>query len=115
MNIHRLPLLFWMMLMTASSAHAHGGEILFFPLGQILALVAIVCVAAFMHLGQLATIAAMIVGIVGAIVLWFLPRSIFPEQLRYSGLGYFLSGVIPAMLFGFIVVALKRKRGKNDI
>jgi len=74
-------------------ALAHGVEVLFLPLGQVIAVVVVILL---WPLRQGVFLLALFFAVGVALALWFIPDSWFPESLR-GPTGQFFSGFVPPL------------------
>lgn len=102
MNARPLAL---MLLAMATPAYAHSEEILLFPVGQVAAL-AVTIVATTTLLRSIPGFvrwSGFLVALATCIPFWFIPGSYFPEYLRHTAWGNFISGLVPPLVIGGVV------------
>jgi hypothetical protein len=96
-----------------SVAVAHGEEAILFPVGTIIALLALAGLASLFIYSRPVAIAAYFVAIAVSIPFWIIPGDFLPISIRYSGLGNFCIGFIPSFIFGSIVLYIFRRKDRT--
>jgi len=109
----RFYLILSVFFLVEGTAYAHGQEVIFFPVGQVAAIIlAIIASIVFMRRWIERTIAVLLTLAVCAWA-WFIPGTYFPESLHSSGIGYFFEGfILPSIVTVFVALygAIKRLR-----
>jgi hypothetical protein len=97
----------WFVLVPAL-AWAHGGEFIFMPLGQLVALVPVSVIAWRLARGAFARAVVIFCALGAPFSLWFLPNYYMPWWLLASELSSFLTGLILATTVAVLVAILWR-------
>ncbi len=94
-------------------AYAHSEEIIFFPLGQMLAFILAIAVSMILVRRWLGGVIAMALTLAVCVAAWFIPGFYFPESMQGSETGYFFEGFVPPTVVTFFAVLLEvRKRSR---
>jgi hypothetical protein len=98
---------FTLILLTCQPVYAHGQEVVFFPLGQLLAAPALIVITWRMSGSFWFKALVLACAVALATILWFVPGPSFPAWLRHTGTGNFLLGLLPPLIvaIGFISIA----------
>ncbi|MCC2639448.1 MAG: hypothetical protein K0Q68_3167 [Moraxellaceae bacterium] len=79
------------------------------PVGHLAAFAAILLVGALLKVRRLGRLLALAIAFGAAVPLWYVPGSVFPEALRYTGWGNFILGFSPVAAAGLLVLLAYRK------
>jgi hypothetical protein len=91
-----------------ASALAHGGEVILFPVGTLLAIGTLIVVGRALGLRWPATLAIAALAFTITIPLWVMPGDLLPSSMEHIGWGYFLQGFVPCILAGGLVMLVFR-------
>lgn len=94
-------------------AHAHGQQALFFPVGQLVAVVPAAVIAWRFTSGITARAFVVLAGLFLPVLLWWLPNSYFPWWLLASEVTSFLTGLAASTLVAFVVALCWRAAPKK--
>ena len=101
-------LLFAALLVSQSSAHAHGEQIIFMPIGQVIALLPVAIIAAWAVREIVARIAVVLAAVGIAVLFWVLPNGYMPWWALATSLGSFLTGLLPPLMIASVVAWIAR-------
>jgi len=109
----RFYLILSVLSLVEGTAYAHGQEVVFFPVGQVAAIIlAIITSIVFMRRWIERTIAILLTLAV-CVWAWFIPGTYFPKSQHSSEIAYFFEGfVLPSIvtLFVALIGAIRRLR-----
>jgi hypothetical protein len=97
------------LLCTPATALAHGTEILAMPVGNLVALVAVVAATLALKVGWKARLAAILLALAVALLPYFVPNSFLPWELTSSEWGNFFIGVVPPLVAAALFLAWRRR------
>jgi hypothetical protein len=97
--------------LTPNMALAHGGEVLFLPLGQVVAVV--LAVILLWPLGRVVPLFALFFAVGIALSLWLIPWSSFPQPLRGITGQFFVGFVPPLAVVGLIIFVFRSFSCRN--
>ena len=109
----RFYLLLVLLFLTERTGYANSQEMIFFPVGQMSALILAIAVSIILIRRWLGGVIAMVLTLAVCVVAWFIPGCYFPESLRGSETGYFFEGFVPPTVVTFCAALLGgRKRSR---
>jgi hypothetical protein len=97
------------LLLVPALAEAHGQQIVFLPLGQLVAVVPATIIAWRLTRGVIARFAIVVCALVGPVLLWFTPNRCLPWWLLASEISSFLTGFIASSIVATLVALLWRR------
>jgi hypothetical protein len=97
------------LLCTPATALAHGQQILFMPVGNLVALVAVTVATLVFKVGWKARLAALLLALAVALPPYFVPAGYLPWQLTSSEAGCFILGVVPPLVAAALFLAWRRR------
>jgi hypothetical protein len=97
------------LLCTPATALAHGIQIVGMPVGNLVALVAVVAATLALKVGWKARLAALLLALAVALPPYFLPNSCLPWELTSSEWGNFFIGVVPPLVAAALFLAWRRR------
>ncbi|KGQ19255.1 hypothetical protein LF41_2901 [Lysobacter dokdonensis DS-58] len=90
-------------------AFAHGEDVLLYPAGTSLSLIAVLTLGIVCRIRGLGVMCSLAVAFAASLPPWFLPYDAIPAVMRNTGWGYFLIGFAPSVVAGGLVVFLFRR------
>ncbi len=107
----RFYLTFVLFFLIERTGYASNQELIFFPIGQMSALILAIAVSIILIRRWLGGVIAMVVTLSVCVAAWFIPGCYFPEILKGSETGYFFEGFVPPTVVTFLAALLGvRKR-----
>jgi len=100
-------------LLICRPALAHGEEVLLLPIGQLLAIPALIFIIRRYAKSRWVTALVATSAVATGAALWFVPGSFFPSWLRHTGTGNFLLGVLPPLVIAYVVASINRLFGQG--
>jgi hypothetical protein len=97
------------LLLVPALAEAHGQQIVFLPLGQLVAVVPATIIAWRLTRRVIARFAIVVCALVGPVLLWFTPNRCLPWWLLASEISSFLTGFIASSIVATLVALLWRR------
>jgi hypothetical protein len=91
------------LLLAPSMAHAHGEAALYFPIGHLVALAALLICAKRLRLGLKVKLAAVGISLATAYPFWVLPLNFLPPFMNHSAWSNFILGVLVFLPPGLLV------------
>ncbi len=102
----RFYLLLALLFLIERTSYANSQEIIFFPLGQVSALILAIAVSIILVRRWLSGAIAMVLTLAVCVSAWFIPGFYFPESMQGSETGYFFEGFVPPTVVTFIAALL---------
>ena len=102
-----------LLLFSADAVYGHSEQVLFVPIGQIMALGALFIAGVLYSMQGFRRWIVLIVAAIICVTIWFIPSKYLPGDLTYSGLDNFIIGFFPPIILGgslTIVIRLLKKR-----
>jgi hypothetical protein len=97
------------LLLVPALAEAHGQQIVFLPLGQLVAVVPATIIAWRLTRGIMARMVVVLCALVAPVLLWFTPNRCLPWWLLASEISSFLTGFIASSIVATLVALLWRR------
>ncbi len=88
------------------TGYANNQELIFFPIGQMSALILAVAVSIILIRRWLGGVIAMVLTLAVCVAAWFIPGCYFPQILQGSETGYFFEGFVPPTVVTFLAALL---------
>lgn len=119
----KVAIVYLLLMLSTSPAYAHGEQVLFVPVCQLSALVAMILLTtrAFRTLAPFRRWLSVVLAALICVPIWHVPGNYFPEILRYSGWGNFVIGLFPPLLVGGVAICAMwytkpaSKSGKDEL
>ncbi len=109
----RFYLLLALLFLIERTGYANSQEIIFFPIGQLSALIIAIAVSIILVRRWLGGVIAMVLTLAVCVTAWFIPGFYFPESMQGSETGYFFEGFVPPTVVTFFAAFLGvRKRSR---
>ncbi len=107
----RFSLFLVLLFLIERTGYADCQEIIFFPIGQVSALILAIAVSIILVRRWLGGVIAMVLTLAVCVATWFIPGFYFPESMQGSETGYFFEGFVPPTVVTLFAVLLGvRKR-----
>ena len=97
-----------MLLLAQSTAYAHGEQIIFMPIGQVMALVLVAMIAVWAVRGIGARVAVVACAVGVGVLPWILPNAYLPWWALGTVEASFLTGLLPPVVIAMVVAWLAR-------
>jgi len=102
------------LLLVPALAEAHGEQLVFLPLGQLVALLPATIIAWRLTRGVSARVVVLFSALLAPVLLWFLPNHYMPWWLLASEISSFLTGFIASTIVATLVALLWRRLLQRD-
>jgi hypothetical protein len=95
-------------LLAPAAAHAHGEEALFFPVGHLVALIAVIAIGRRLRLAFAPILLALLAAAAATYPFWVIPSTFMPDALKHTASGNFLVGLLVYLAPGCLALYLWR-------
>jgi hypothetical protein len=111
----RSLLILLLLALIPGTALAHGEEVLLFPFGTLIAVVAVIVLGVLCKIRWPAVVCAALFSLAASLPFWTIPSSSFPSSIQHTGWGHFVVGFGPSIVAGVLAVwlAAAGKRAKS--
>lgn len=95
-------------MLTQPSVHAHGQQVIFVPIGQIIALVIVAMIAVWAVRGVTARVAVVAFAVCIGVLTWVVPNGYLPWWALATSEASFLTGLLPPVAIAMLVAWVAR-------
>jgi hypothetical protein len=101
------------LLAAAGPATAHGWQVALMPVGNLVALVVVVVLAIRVKVDWVSRVAAVLMAVLMAVVVWLLPNSVWhgyvPYWVNFSAFTMFVVGFVPPVTVAGLLLYWRRR------